>query len=501
MRRNIRLPGGLSEGHLLSEYDPRKIEQGRLVEREHTSDDEAAQWIAADHLTEDADYYDKLAIMEARENARPGSPARQATPEWLVVRVCGYADTRRETKWAVDSGDTIFRFLEPQQLGLKRRAPGMAAQTHVAMRHGFPSNGWAWTVFGVYSAWPTEREARKEKERLNKILSRTRFQGVDVLPVSVFEEHNDTSVLQVRPNGRAPWSEVFWEGYYVGFDVVLQHHTMSGDPNASVPPSPYPAGSVEEEDWRRGVQQGALEAGGEIRFEMQRENARPGLPAQSPWSPPQEWLVVRWLTDSKEAPKGSSRFARVLKGEMRKVDFIVDSSWGSEARAEQRRKQMSGAVEVMTKDDLKALLRPSREKGYRPNGRDYWGKQAAGAVIYCPATHRILLGLRSQHVMEPGTWAGFGGKVEQGEDIEEAMLREVYEETELHPADVTGVQLVWTFKDKSFSYFNYLITVAEEFEPMLSWETDEAGWFDLEDLPQPLHFGFQAFYPHLRMAL
>ena len=34
--------------------------------------------------------------------------------------------------------------------------------------------------------------------------------------------------------------------------------------------------------------------------------------------------------------------------------------------------------------------------------------------------------------------------------------------------------------------------VEEEFEPMLNWESESFGWFELTDLPSPLHFGLEA---------
>lgn len=62
------IPGGLAAGMRPSDFDSTALKQGTLVELEHTSSWGVAQEIAMDHLVEDPDYYDKLAVMEAQPN-------------------------------------------------------------------------------------------------------------------------------------------------------------------------------------------------------------------------------------------------------------------------------------------------------------------------------------------------------------------------------------------------------------------------------------------------
>jgi 8-oxo-dGTP pyrophosphatase MutT (NUDIX family)/GNAT superfamily N-acetyltransferase len=133
--------------------------------------------------------------------------------------------------------------------------------------------------------------------------------------------------------------------------------------------------------------------------------------------------------------------------------------------------------------------------------RQYWGKAAAGAILYCVSTGRILLGKRAYWVNEPNTWGGFGGAVDPGESPETGMLREVREETGLNEHSIAETRLLWVFADGAFRYYNFLCFVHEEFTPRLSSETSEAIWCTLDDLPKPLHFGFKALLPHLREAL
>jgi hypothetical protein len=55
------IPNGRSKGRRPSDFDPIQLAVGTKVEMEHTTDRRVAQRIAMDHLTEDRNYYKKLA--------------------------------------------------------------------------------------------------------------------------------------------------------------------------------------------------------------------------------------------------------------------------------------------------------------------------------------------------------------------------------------------------------------------------------------------------------
>jgi hypothetical protein len=59
-----RLPGGLADKKSPKDFDPKQLQKGIKVEREHTDDPTLAQEIAMDHLQEDPRYYDKLETIE-----------------------------------------------------------------------------------------------------------------------------------------------------------------------------------------------------------------------------------------------------------------------------------------------------------------------------------------------------------------------------------------------------------------------------------------------------
>lgn len=121
----------------------------------------------------------------------------------------------------------------------------------------------------------------------------------------------------------------------------------------------------------------------------------------------------------------------------------------------------------------------------------FWGKQGAGALIIARDTGRVFLVLRSAKVKEPGTWGLVGGAIDEGESPDTALRREVYEEV-AYTGDIE-LHRGHAFKSDTFTYHNFIGVVESEFSPQLNWESDDAGWFDINKLPSPLHFGVQSF--------
>lgn len=59
------LPGGIGDDAKVSDFSPEQISTGLKVEMEHTNDPKIALEIVLDHLTEDSEYYTKLATIES----------------------------------------------------------------------------------------------------------------------------------------------------------------------------------------------------------------------------------------------------------------------------------------------------------------------------------------------------------------------------------------------------------------------------------------------------
>ena len=96
---------------------------------------------------------------------------------------------------------------------------------------------------------------------------------------------------------------------------------------------------------------------------------------------------------------------------------------------------------------------------------------------------RILLGLKKRGFGE-GKLMGFGGKVNVGEKIEDAALREVFEEAQITPRDLEkmGVlEFTWDYKPEILEVHIFKVT---DFEGIPT-EGDEMKpeWFSLKNIP------------------
>lgn len=117
----------------------------------------------------------------------------------------------------------------------------------------------------------------------------------------------------------------------------------------------------------------------------------------------------------------------------------------------------------------------------------FWGSEAAGCLLLCSSTKRFLFGLRSSLVDEPLTWAGWGGAIDLSESPEQAVIRELREETGYNGR--LSIEPLCKFRKPGFTYHNFLIVVDIEFTPTISPESSEYGWFEFEKLPSPMHPG------------
>ena len=125
-----------------------------------------------------------------------------------------------------------------------------------------------------------------------------------------------------------------------------------------------------------------------------------------------------------------------------------------------------------------------------------WGREAAGALPVACSTKRVFLTLRSADVVEPHTWGLPGGKMEPGETPAEAALREMREEISYEGELLLIPSFV--YREDEFAFHNFLALVPDEFDVELNWESDDAGWFELSDLPKPLHFGVKKLMKAVR---
>ena len=114
---------------------------------------------------------------------------------------------------------------------------------------------------------------------------------------------------------------------------------------------------------------------------------------------------------------------------------------------------------------------------------------STGALIYCTKTHRYLFLLRNSN-RHSGSWGIVGGKVEAGETVIQGLHREIREELggEIKDAKIIPIEQYTSDNDK-FVFHTYLISVDEEFVPVLNHEHRGYCWVPLDDHPKPLHPG------------
>jgi 8-oxo-dGTP diphosphatase len=103
-----------------------------------------------------------------------------------------------------------------------------------------------------------------------------------------------------------------------------------------------------------------------------------------------------------------------------------------------------------------------------------------GAV--CVLDGALLL-IRRGHGPAAGEWSVPGGRVERGELLAEAVVREVREETGLEA--VCGPMLGWVERiddDHHFVIADFEVTVLDESQPVAGDDAAEAAWVPLDQV-------------------
>lgn len=116
--------------------------------------------------------------------------------------------------------------------------------------------------------------------------------------------------------------------------------------------------------------------------------------------------------------------------------------------------------------------------------------KAAGAVFVSLDTKRVFLQLRSHTVKHPMTWGFVGGKIDDGETILKGLTREIKEEIGFVPKYEKVLTIdVFLSQSHDFMFHSFVITVPNEFIPILNNESSGYGWFNIDGLPKPLLSG------------
>jgi 8-oxo-dGTP diphosphatase/2-hydroxy-dATP diphosphatase len=95
----------------------------------------------------------------------------------------------------------------------------------------------------------------------------------------------------------------------------------------------------------------------------------------------------------------------------------------------------------------------------------------------------ILLGMKKRG-FGAGLWNGFGGKVEEGETIEQAAIRELTEECKIDAVEVkkTGI-IEFTFQDSPKILEVHIFKVVDFTGKPVETEEMKPKWFGFENIP------------------
>lgn len=117
---------------------------------------------------------------------------------------------------------------------------------------------------------------------------------------------------------------------------------------------------------------------------------------------------------------------------------------------------------------------------------------AAGTIVICKETCRILLGRRSGDVSDSNFWSIFGGGFNETDaHPKNTVYREFLEETGFKIESISSKPL-YVFTNNFIEYYTYISFVEKEFAPKLNSEHIDYGWFYLKDLDDVnLHYGLR----------
>jgi len=114
---------------------------------------------------------------------------------------------------------------------------------------------------------------------------------------------------------------------------------------------------------------------------------------------------------------------------------------------------------------------------------------AVGIWFYSIATQRYLYLMRNDP-KHPDTWGLPGGRIEEGETLINAIVRECTEELGAMPEYIKLVPLEkFTTADSGFAYHTFFCSVANEFTPVLNHEHQGWAWIAAGTWPKPMHPG------------
>ena len=112
-------------------------------------------------------------------------------------------------------------------------------------------------------------------------------------------------------------------------------------------------------------------------------------------------------------------------------------------------------------------------------------------------SYLLLYRNKKKNDMNEGKWIGVGGHVEKGETIDDAVIREVYEETGLsvHSLQCNGEVL---FINNDYEEMMYVYEINDFSGELKECNEGELAWIDIDEmLSLPMWEGDKAYLPLL----
>jgi len=146
--------------------------------------------------------------------------------------------------------------------------------------------------------------------------------------------------------------------------------------------------------------------------------------------------------------------------------------------------------------------------GESDSPRSYFGKAAAGAIVYAKKEKAFLVLQRQKDtidgwkkVKEAGTWSiVVSGKVDDSDKWPKVTVRREFKEELRYTGQFKISEKPFdVFEDGDFVFTTFVITVDEIFEPKLNWEHSAYVWVtSLKEIPNPVHFGTKRLFQKLK---